>query len=173
MNILYIATSIDGYIAKPDGSVDWLSVAQQEDEDYGYNAFYDSIDALVMGSHTYQQLVDADKWPYENKPSYVMSDQALPRLSDEVRVVSGSAYVMQDLLVEEQFERVWLVGGGKLASAFQHARLIDEYIISVIPVILGNGIPLFDSVDDDQPVDLTETKRFGTGVVQLHYSAST
>jgi dihydrofolate reductase len=102
-----------------------------------------------------------------------MSDQALPRLSDEVRVVSGSAYVMQDLLVEEQFERVWLVGGGKLASAFQHARLIDEYIISVIPVILGNGIPLFDSVDDDQPVDLTETKRFGTGVVQLHYSAST
>lgn len=171
MNILYIATSIDGYIARPDGSVDWLNVAQSETEDYGYNAFYDSVDALVMGSNTYQQMIDADKWPYDEKPSYVMSDKSLPRLSGEVRVVSGSVYVVQDLLVEQQFERVWLVGGGELASAFQDARLIDEYIISIIPVVLGDGIPLFRSVDDGQTVDLAETKHYDTGVVQLHYCA--
>jgi dihydrofolate reductase len=172
MIILYIATSIDGYIARPDGSVDWLSLADNEQEDYGYADFYQSVDALVMGSNTYQQILDAGDWPYPDKPSYVMSDKTLPRADDDVRLISGSVYVAEDLFVEEKYERVWLVGGGKLASAFQHARLIDEYIISIIPVILGDGIPLFQYVNDDGAVQLTGTQTFSSGVVQLSYTST-
>ncbi|MGD8567315.1 MAG: dihydrofolate reductase family protein [Gammaproteobacteria bacterium] len=171
MIVLYIATSIDGYIARPDGSVDWLSRVENEQEDYGYADFYQSVDALVMGSNTYQQILDAGDWPYPDKPSYVMSDKTLPRADDDVRVISGSVYVVEDLFVEEKFERVWLVGGGELASAFQHAQLIDEYIISIVPVILGDGIPLFQSVTGDGTVRLTDTKTFSSGVVQLCYAS--
>lgn len=171
MIVLYIATSIDGYIARPDGSVDWLSQVDNEREDYGYADFYQSVDALVMGSNTYQQILDAgDHWPYSDKPTYVMSDQSLPRADDDVRLISGSVYVAQDMFVEEKYERVWLVGGGKLATAFQHAQLIDDYIISIVPTILGDGIPLFQSETADGAIQLTDAKTYSSGVVQLTYA---
>ncbi|MGJ5631641.1 dihydrofolate reductase family protein [Nostoc sp. CALU 1950] len=166
---LYIAASLDGYIARSDGGIDWLSILDIEGEDYGYTAFYESIDAIVMGSKTYEVGLGFDKWPYPDKKSFVFTQRHLK--SDREDVVFVSDTIQQALAnIEAQgLENIWLVGGGALINSFLQHNLIDEYIISIIPTILGGGIQLFPPPTPEEKLELIHSKQYPSGLLQAHY----
>lgn len=166
--ILQIATSLDGYIARLDGSIDWLPVPEESGEDYGYTKFYNSIEALVMGSTTYEQVLGFGDWPYPGKFSYVLTTRNLSTTRTDVRFVKGGVEEVVEDVKKKGYKRVWLVGGGKVAASFMEKGLVSEYIIGVIPIILGAGISLYQSVPE-QNLDLIETNTFSSGVVGLRY----
>lgn len=169
--ILYIAASLDGYIATPDGQVDWLDLVESEGEDYGYSSFYASVDALVMGSATYEQVRQFGAWPYEGKRCIVLSKRLTESDLPGVTVTGKPpAEVLSDLEAEGH-RRIWLVGGAAVVASFRAASLISRYIISVIPTLLGEGIPLFASPGPSERLELVEAEAFPTGLVQLTYDA--
>ena len=167
--VYYVASSLDGYIATTDGGVEWLPAIESTGEDYGYYEFYASIDALLMGSRTYEQILRYAHWPYPGKPCWVFSRRHLQVAHTEVILTSQSP---RDIVVElhtRRLHRVWLVGGGELAASFRAHGLIDEYVIGVIPTILGAGIPLFASPGPGEQLKLVECKAFPKGEVLLRY----
>jgi dihydrofolate reductase len=167
--IYYVAASLDGYIATPDGGVDWLSAYNTEDEDYGYSAFYKSVDALVEGSKTYEQALGFGEWPHPGKPCWVCTRRALETHHSEVKFTSGDPEEVVAELRRLGLGRVWLVGGAQLAASFRKLGLIDQYIVSVIPTVLGSGISLFGSPGPQENLRLIDCKRFPSGLVQLSY----
>ena len=168
--ILYIASSVDGYIAKEDGSVDWLSMVDGSGSDYGYFAFYDSVDALIMGSKTYEQILGFGDWPYAGKPSYVFTHQTLRTERKDVIFTQGQEPERVISEMEAQgYKRIWLVGGAEIIASFIQCDLIDEYIISIIPIILGAGIPLFKSPTPEVKLEVLESKLYSSGLLHLHY----
>lgn len=169
---LYIATSLDGFIATSEGGIDWLSAIETPEEDYGYKAFYDSVDAIVMGRRTYDQVLGFGDWPYPGKSSYIMTHQPLTADWPEVKATAQSPSELVAILQSEGYRRVWLVGGAALATAFRAEGLIGEYILSVIPILLGEGISLFGSPGPRTELQLHSAETFGSGVVQLTYRAA-
>lgn len=165
--ILYIAVSLDGYIAREDGSVDWLDTVEVEG-DGGYSAFYDSIDTVIMGNKTYEHTkILAAEYPYPGKRSYVYSRTA--QAADEhVQYVNGDPAVWMQQVREEAGSNIWLVGGAELLDAFMKVDLVDEFIVAYIPVILGSGIPLFKPGNAEVKLQLKEVKQYGQ-MAQLHY----
>ena len=168
--IYYVATSLDGYIATPDGGVEWLMPFEKSGEDYGYAEFYASVDALLMGSATYEKALSFGDWPYGGKPCRVFSNRALTVPSPDVLMTDAAPKEVLNALSRSGCQRAWLVGGGALAASFRQQGLISEYIVSVIPVILGGGIPLFAPGGRPDNLNLLESKTYSTGVVQLRYS---
>jgi dihydrofolate reductase len=166
--ILYIATSINGYIARSNGSIDWLTEFETPTEEYGYAEFYGSIDALVMGSKSYEQVLDFGEWPYAGKASYVLTNRNLITPRNDVFFIANGIEELLRTLSEHQHQRVWIVGGGKIASLFVQYGLIDEYLLFIIPVLLDSGIPLFQSVPD-RSLELVEVKSYPSGAAKLHY----
>ena len=166
---LYIAISLDGYIAREDGAIDWLSVVEQTGEDYGYAAFYDTVDAVVLGRKTYEQVLGFDEWLNPRKPAFVVTHQSLTSDRDDVFFVSESADHVMQKIIDQGYQHIWLIGGGGLNGAFLQHDLIDEYIISVIPIILGKGIRLFESSTDEQLLTLQSSQSYPSGLVQMHY----
>lgn len=169
--ILYIATSLDGYIAKNDGSVDWLlGESSNLNIDNGYNEFYSSIDTVVMGRTTYEQVINElspDIWVYEGKKCYVAT--SVKRQSNEkVEFVSEDITKFIKGLKSQEGKDIWLVGGGKLIDQFIKKDLIDKYIITIIPTILGYGIPLFIGENPEIKLKLIETKTID-GMVEITY----
>lgn len=169
--ILYIATSLDGYIAKLDGSIDWLSSPESGGEIGGYAQFYNSVDALVMGSTTYEQVLGFGDWAYTGKPSYVLTSRSLSTDRTDVLFVKGGVEEVIEEIERKGYQRVWLVGGAKVASLFVQRGLVDEYIITIIPIILGAGISLYQSVPESR-LHLIEAKADLSGTVELHYRQS-
>jgi dihydrofolate reductase len=181
--IYYVAASLDGYIATPDGGVAWLAPFEAAGEDYGYAAFYASVDALLLGSRTYEQVCTFDPWPYPGKPCRVFSRRPLAPARPEVTVTARSPRQVAAELEACGIRRAWLVGGGQLAAAFRAEALITEYIVAVIPVVLGAGIPLFGAPAPDlrglpekpkvstasEPLQLVEHQVYPNGVAQLRY----
>jgi len=167
--IYYVAASLDGYIATPDGGVDWLSAYNTEGEDYGYSAFYQSVDALIEGSKTYEKALGFGEWPHPGKPCWVCTRRALETNHPEVRFASGGPEEVVAELRRRGLRRAWLVGGARLAASFRKQRMIDQYIVSVIPIVLGSGIPLFGSPGPQENLRLIECKRYPSGLVQLSY----
>ncbi|WP_088893508.1 dihydrofolate reductase family protein [Leptolyngbya ohadii] len=172
--IYYVAASIDGYIATPDGSVDWLNAFENNSEensgeDYGYEAFYQSIDGLIMGSHTYEQVCSFGEWVYPGKPCWVLSQRSIPVSQPEVTLTHQPPEAIVPLLEAQKLQRVWLVGGGQIATAFYQRGFLDEFILSLMPIVLGSGIPLLQPTERSQMLELTEAKTFPSGVVQLYY----
>ncbi len=163
---LFIATSLDGFIADRDGRVDWLFA----DGDYGYVAFFDSIETLIMGRRTYEQVLGFGEWPYGEKPTYVFTRRAPGGDHPHVRFVSGDARSLVEELQGRSSGDIWLVGGAALVSAFRELHLIDEYILSVHPVLLGDGIPLFERPLPGESLRLREEHAFESGLVQLRYA---
>jgi dihydrofolate reductase len=166
--ILQVATSIDGYIARLDGSIDWLPVPEESGEDYGYTKFFNSIEALVMGSTTYEQVLGFGDWPYPDKFSYILTSRDLSTTRTDVYFVKGGVEEVVEDVKKKGYKRVWLVGGGKVVASFMKRGLVSEYIIGVIPIILGSGISLYQSVPE-QNLDLIETNAYSSGVVGLRY----
>ena len=167
--IYYVACSLDGFIATPDGGLDWLTPFEASGEDYGYAEFYGSVDAVVLGSRTFEQALTFGEWPYPGKPSWVMSSRAIAPGRDDVTVTSRTpAEVVADIELLE-IGRIWLVGGGALAGSFQAAGLITEFVVSFIPVILGEGVPLLGAAGARETLRLVSTKAYPDGVVQARY----
>jgi dihydrofolate reductase len=167
--IYYVAASVDGYIATADGGVEWLSAFDAAGEDYGYHDFYASVDGIVMGSRTYQQVLDFGDWPYPGKPTWVLSSRNVRTTREEVTVTSQSPLKLALEMDIRKIDRLWLVGGANLAASFRANGLISEYIVSIMPVVLGAGIPLLKAGGRDDALELSQVKRYSTGVVQLHY----
>lgn len=167
--VYYVAASLDGYIATSDGGVEWLEPFESGPEDYGYSAFYDSVDAVLLGRRTYEQSLGFGEWAYPGKPCWVFSGSVATSAPDDVTVTDRSPQQVVAELGERGISRAWLVGGGALAASFRNAALITEMIVSVMPVILGSGVPLFASSGPQTRLRLTDSTVYGDGVVQLVY----
>ena len=174
----YVAQSLDGYIAEPDGGLDWLTGYPSEGggpsgaTDGAYDRFFAEVGALAMGSGTYEWMLDrVDTWPYEGLPCWVFSSRELPAFAGaDLRFANGSVADAHEQLVAAAGERnVWLVGGGRLASQYVEAGLLDELILTVVPVVLGDGLPTFAGRHADPPMRLTGAKPFKNGMTELRY----
>ena len=167
--ILYIACSFDGYIARGDGNVEWLSRVGSASQDYGFQNFYDSVDALIMGRKTYQQLVGFGKWPYTGKPCYVISRNFIESRRPGVIVSSDDPAALMMTFSEKRINRVWLVGGDDILKTFLNQELVQEIIVSYIPLLLGDGIPLFQPGIPERKLKLLSTETYPNGLLQVHY----
>lgn len=165
----YVAASVDGLVGPLDGSLDWLAPFEGGAEDYGYRKFLESVDAVFLGRKTYEQSLGFGKWPYEGKRCWVFSRQKLKALPPGVTAAAGSPREVLREMERAQLRRAWLVGGGALAGAFHAEGLIAEYLISVIPVMLGKGIQLFGGDGAHERLMLVESQRYASGIVQLRY----
>jgi dihydrofolate reductase len=164
---VYIATSLDGFIARSNGGIDWLSIVERPGEDYGFKDFFDSVDTMVMGRKTYETALGFDAWHYAGKRVVVLthSPQA-PRHGEEF--FSGDLTELVERLGAERSERVYVDGGAVIAQ-FLGAQLIDDVTLSVIPILLGEGVPLAPRVGHDVRLQLAEHRAFESGLVQLTY----
>ena len=167
--IYYVAASLDGYIAPLDRGLSWLAPFESSGEDYGYADFYRSIDAVLVGSQTFKQAAQFPQWPYPEKPCWVFSRQPLHTSLPHVFVTDQSPEEVVAELDRRECQRAWLVGGGQLAGSFRVQGLITEYIVSVIPVLLGAGVPLFGSPAPAERLLLVTSKVYPRGLVQLRY----
>ncbi|MCB5954690.1 dihydrofolate reductase family protein [Enterococcus sp. CWB-B31] len=147
--ILYIATSLDGYIAETDGSIDFLTVeTDAPEEDNSYEELLERIDTVVLGRTTYDQVVNElspEQYPYEDKTSYIITHHEKPENADLIFTAEQPDKLVERLKKEEGKD-IWIVGGGQVITPLINCNLIDEYIVTTIPVILGQGIPLFQSI---------------------------
>ena len=168
---VYIATTIDGYIAKKDDGLDWLETfsppLDDPNEDYGFKKFMSQIDALVMGKNTYKIAASSDYWPYEGKRVVVLSS-TLSSVCDKAEIYTGDIQYLVEKLHADGIRHIY-VDGGKTISQFLNAGFIDELIISVIPVILGSGIPLFNNVLHESWCRLISSRSYSNGLIQLQY----
>jgi len=168
--VYYVASSLDGYIATADGSVDWLSRFQNAGEDHGAGELHASVHALLLGSHTYEFALKLGQWPSPDKPSWVFTKRTLRILHPSITLTSQSPAEVVGHLGARGFRRAWLMGGGRLAASVHAEGLISRYILSVIPVLLGSGIPFLalHSLYEDA-LQLVAAKPFKSGIVQLTY----
>ena len=154
--ILYIAASLDGYIARETGDVDWLPT----NTDSGYDKFYKSIDIVVMGKKTYDQILTFGEYPYKEKKSFVFSRDNSQTRDENVEFASNVEEFAKKLTSIVSRGDIWLVGGSELLSAFLRHKLVNEIIISVIPIVLGNGIPLFQNIDQEIKLELMKITKY-------------
>ena len=170
--VLYIASSLDGFIARPDGNIDWLtSIPSPQTGDYGYAEFLSSIGTTIMGRKTYNEIIGFGvEWPYIGLDSYVVTrDKELNIQSPETYLLTEK---IKDFVAETKSKTnkdIWLIGGGQLITTFINEGLLDKMIITVIPKIIGEGIPLFAGKPKETNWKLIEAKSFDTGVVNLTY----
>jgi dihydrofolate reductase len=167
--IVYMATSADGYIARRNGAVDWLDRPRIAG-DYGMAAFYKSIDTVLMGRKTYEVGLEFGQESYPGKKNYVFSRTRAPGRRRQVEFVRGDAGRFGAGLRQAKGKGIWLVGGAELIGAFLDAEQIDEFIIHVVPTMIGDGIPLIRRRKRTVALSLLSTRRFSDGVVRLHYA---
>lgn len=171
-NKVFIATSLDGYIADKDGGIDWLhSIPNPDNIDMGYNEFISQIDALVMGRTTFETVCGFDiEWPYKKKV-FVLSNSLtdIPEeLKDKVELVKGNLKDVLENIHKKGFHNLY-IDGGKTIQSFLNEDLIDEMIITIIPKILGNGIPLFANIKKQLDFECVDSKIFLGKVVQNRF----
>ncbi|MDH4263640.1 MAG: dihydrofolate reductase family protein [Spirochaetia bacterium] len=168
--ILYIAQSFDGFIARNDGNIDWLSMVESQGEDYGYYNFLDSVDTVIMGRKTYDKILSFGiEFPHKNKKCYVISNKKKDH-DENVEFINGNLKVFIETLKSQTGKNIYLDGGGMLVQEMLRLNLIDEMIISIIPILLGEGISLFGKLNADINLKLLSCKKFNSGLAQLHYT---
>ncbi|MBY7737424.1 dihydrofolate reductase family protein [Paenibacillus polymyxa] len=169
--VLYIAVSLDGYIALPDGSVDWLFDVKGDGGDNGYADFYDTVGTILMGRLTYEEVLKlSDDFPYAGKPCYILTRSlAKHEQAPHVTFTDEALSELVPRLQKQSEGLVWLVGGGQLVQAFMQAGLLEKAIIAIIPKVLGQGIPLFPEGTLPSTFELQEIERRGD-IVLLYYN---
>ena len=167
--VVYVATSADGFIARPDGDVAWLDRPRPRG-DYGMGAFYETIDTVLMGRKTYELALKFGQEAYAGKKNYVFSRTLPAGAGAKVEVVGGDVGEFARRLRVVPGKDVWLVGGAGLTAAFLDAGQVDAFIIHVIPTLIGEGIPLVQPRHRLVPLRLESTRSYPDGVVRLHYS---
>lgn len=164
---LYIAASLDGYIARENGELDWLFEVEG-DGDNGYSDFYSSIDTVLIGRATYEHVLELeDEFPYKDKQCYVFSrseQQPYPHVTFIYEDVTSFIRVLK----AQDGAKIWIVGGADLLDVLLKEKLVDEFIVTVAPVLLGKGIPLFKENNPEVKLTLMDTQRQGQ-FVQMHY----
>jgi dihydrofolate reductase len=168
---LYIAMSLNGKIAKVDGSVTWLETLPNPDKtDYGYADFYESIDTTIQGFSTYKQVLDwGIDFPYSNKKNYVITRKQNLKHTTFVEFITENHTDFIRQLKNEKGADIWLIGGGQINTLLLNSALIDEIQVFVMPIILSEGIEIFEFLPKEILLKLVETKNFASGAVLLKY----
>ena len=175
---IHMAASLDGFIARRDGSVDWLDTS---DEFAGGDtmapesvaAFLETIDCYVMGSRTYETALRFEAkglgWSYGDKPTFVLTRRDLPRTRDTVAFCSGDLAQLVNGRLRPAFRSIWFVGGGVVSGDCLRLGLADEVRYSILPILIGDGLPFFDKLHRDIALHLAEVKAYKSGMVELRY----
>jgi len=175
---IHMAASLDGYIARKDGSVDWLETADEfadgntMDTEF-VEAFLDTIDCYVMGSKTYETALHFEAeglgWAYGDKPTFVLTSRKLPRTRDNVEFYSGDLAQLVNGRLRSKFRSIWFAGGGFVSAECLRLGLADEVSYSIVPILIGDGIAFFEQLDKDVALHLVEVNAYKTGMVELRY----
>lgn len=167
--IIYIAASLDGYIAKPNDDLGFLSIVEQIGEDYGYAAFLKTVDAIIIGRKTYDKVISMGfELPYADKEVYVISRTPKPNVGT-IKFYTGNLKSLIEKLKSENGKNIYCDGGAEIVNLLLKENLIDEFIISVIPIIVGNGTKLFKEGIPEQQLKLVSATSYDKGLVQLYY----
>jgi dihydrofolate reductase len=175
---IHMVASLDGFIARKDGRVDWLDTSDQfEGGDTltpeFVQAFLKTIDCYVMGSRTYETALAFDAkglgWSYGDKPTFVLTHRSLPKTRDTVEFYSGDLAHLVNERLKPSFRSIWFVGGGAVCSECLRLGLADEVRYSIMPILIGEGIPFFEGLDRDIALHLVESKAYTSGMVALRY----
>lgn len=175
---IHMAASLDGFIAKKDGGVEWLETADEfaggETMDPGFvEAFLKTIDCYVMGSRTYETALNFESkgfgWSYGDKPTFVLTRRDLPRTRNTVEFYSGDLAQLVKGRLRPAFRSIWFVGGGAVSGECLRLGLADEVRYSILPILIGDGIRFFDRLDQDVALHLAEVKAYKSGMVALCY----
>lgn len=163
---LFIASSLDGYIARTSGAIDWLFT----DQDYGYSEFFAQIDTVIMGRKTYEQVLSFGEYPYVGKKSFVFSKTLQGKSHRYVEFVGSNLIDFINTLRQSEGQDIWLVGGSEIVHFFMQNGFIDELILSIHPIVLGSGIPLFARDPNIETLlELKNVRTFDSGLVQVIY----
>jgi dihydrofolate reductase len=175
---IHMAASLDGFIARTDGRVDWMETS---DEFAGgeamspefIEAFLNTIDCYVMGSRTYETALSFEAkgfgWAYGDKPTFVLTRRELSRTRDQVEFCSGDLTQLVNGRLRSMFRNIWFVGGGMVSGECLRLGLADEVRYSILPILIGDGIRFFENVDRDVALHLKEVKAYQSGTVALCY----
>jgi dihydrofolate reductase len=175
---IHMAASLDGFIARKDGSVDWLETSDEFADGETLDpefvaAFLESIDCYVMGSRTYETALRFDAqgfgWTYGDKPTFVLTTRQLPRTRDTVEFYSGDLARLVNERLRPAFHNIWFAGGGAVSGECLRLGLADEVSYSVLPILIGDGIRFFEKLDKDIALHLVAVKPYKSGVVELRY----
>ncbi|MGI3168200.1 dihydrofolate reductase family protein [Pseudooceanicola sp. C21-150M6] len=168
---IFIATSLDGFIARPDGALDWLERPGMAGEDHGYSDFIAGIDCIVMGRGSFDKVLTFDSWPY-SLPVVVLSQSLTEtppdQLPPDVTILSAPPEEVTAFCAAKGWTRLY-IDGGRVIQDFLRAGLIDDMILTRLPVLLGQGIPLFGPLGADLPLHHQDTRSFPSGLIQSHY----
>lgn len=167
--ILYIATSLDGYIASPDDNLDFLSVVEQEGEDYGYAQFIESVDTVIVGRKTYDKVLSMGfDFPHSDKESYIITRTPKPAIG-KIQFYTEDVKTLILKLKEQEGKNIFVDGGAEVVNLLLKDNLIDVFCISIIPVLLGDGIRLFQDNRPELPLKFVRSETFKSGLVQVWY----
>jgi dihydrofolate reductase len=175
---IHMVASLDGFIARKDGRVDWLETSDEfaggDTMDPGFvEAFLKTIDCYVMGSRTYETALDFEAkglgWSYGDKPTFVLSSRELRKARDTVEFYSGELALLVDERLKPNFRSIWFVGGGEVSGECLRLGLADELRYSIMPILIGDGISFFEGLDKDIALHLVEVKTYESGMVALRY----
>ncbi len=175
---IHMAASLDGFIARRDGRVDWLETSDEfpggATMDPGFvEAFLKTIDCYVMGSRTYETALGFEAkgfgWAYGDKPTFVLTRRTLPRTRDTVEFYAGDLADLVNERLRPSYRTIWFAGGGAVSGECLRRGLADEVRYSILPVLIGEGIPFFDKLDRDVALHLAEAKAYKNGMVELRY----
>jgi len=167
--VLYIATSLDGYIAQPNDDLSFLSIVTQEGQDYGYADFVKTVDAVIVGRKTYDKVLSMGyDFPHADKDAYIITRTPRPSIGS-VKFYTGELRTLVKKLKSEKGKTIYCDGGAEIVHELLKEKLIDEFIISIIPILVGNGTQLFKDQRPEQVLELIGVKTFDTGLTQLHY----
>jgi dihydrofolate reductase len=175
---IHMVASLDGFIARKDGSVDWLETSDEFaggdtlDPEF-VESFLKTIDCYVMGSRTYETALNFEAkgsgWAYGDKRTFVLTSRDLPRTRDTVDFYSGDLAQFVNQHLRPRFRSIWFVGGGVVSGECLRLALADEVRYSILPILIGDGITFFEKLDRDVPLHLTEVKAYKNGTVALRY----
>ena len=175
---IHMAASLDGFIARKDGSVDWLETSDEYADGDTMDpefvaAFLKTIDCYVMGSRTYETALHFEAqgfgWSYGDKPTFVLTSRELPRTRDTVEFYSGNLAQFVNEQLRPKYRSIWFAGGGAVSAECLSLGLADEVSYSILPILIGDGIPFFDKLDGDVALHLAEVKAYKSGIVELRY----
>ena len=175
---IHMAASLDGFIARKDGRVDWLDTSDEfaggDTMDPGFvEAFLEMIDCYVMGSRTYETALHFESqglgWSYGEKPTFVLTSRGLPRIRDTVEFYSGDLKQLVNGRLRPAYRTIWFVGGGMVSAECLRLGLADDIRYSILPILIGEGIPFFEGLDRDIALHLAEAKAYKSGIVELRY----
>ena len=175
---IHMVASLDGFIARKDGGVDWLETPDQFDggqtlDAASIDAFLATIDCYVMGSRTYETALAFEAkgfgWAYGDKPTFVLTHRSLPKSRTTVEFYAGDLTQLVNERLKPSFRSIWFVGGGMVAGECLRLGLADEVRYSIVPVLIGEGLPFFDGLHRDVALHLSEVKAYTSGMVALRY----